>query len=195
MDGTAITMDYSAGMKAQHIEQTIKKERGRLLNFIKKSVPSVEDAEDVLQDVFYQLVSGYDDIQSVDRVTSWLYRVARNRIIDLYRKKKPEPFSRQEARINRYHDDEPLMLQDILPDFSQLPDQEYFRTVIWEAIEAALDEMPREQREVFVWHEFDDMSFKQMVEKTGESQNTLLSRKRYAVLFLRKKLKELYDEL
>ena len=89
MDGTALSMEYSAGMKAQHIEETIKNERGRLLNFIRKSVPSSEDAEDVLQDVFYQMIAGYDEIQSVDRISSWLFRVARNRIIDLYRKKTP----------------------------------------------------------------------------------------------------------
>lgn len=195
MDGSALSMEYSAGMKAQHIEETIKNERGRLLNFIRKSVPSTEDAEDVLQDVFYQMIAGYDEIQSVDRISSWLFRVARNRIIDLYRKKKPETFSKQEARLNRYQDDEPLMLQDILPDLSQLPDQEYFNTVIWEAIEQALEEMPAEQREVFVWHEFDDVSFKEMTKRTGASQNTLLSRKRYAILFLRKKLRQLYEEL
>jgi len=188
-------MEAALHMKADHIERTVSKERGRLLNFIKKSVPSVEDAEDILQDVFYQFISGYDEIKSLDRVSSWLFRVARNKITDLYRKKKPDNFSQYTAGLAAGDDDSPLMLEDILPDLTSLPDQAYIRTVIWDEVHEALQEMPQEQRDVFVAHEFEDQSFKDMEKAMGIPVNTLLSRKRYAILFLRKHLQRLYKEL
>jgi RNA polymerase sigma factor (sigma-70 family) len=175
------------------IEETVKRTRGRLFNFIRKNVGDAE-AEDILQDVFTQFVVGYDEIRSFEGMSSWLFTTARNRITDLFRKKKPIPFS--DRKIDQKDgEDGPLSLEDILPDLSSMPDEEYFRSVIWEAVNEALDELPEEQRNVFVWHEFEDQSFKEIAQKTGETVNTLLSRKRYAVLHLRTKLEELYTEI
>lgn len=186
-------IDAMAQKRNEEIEETVNRTRGKLFNFIRKNVGD-NDAEDILQDVFTQLVAGYDGIRSIEKVTSWLYTTARNRITDLYRKNKPIPFS--DRQVSGLDDDSnPLTLEDILPDLSNVPDQEYFRNAIWEAVNEALDELPAEQREVFVWHEFEDQSFKEISEKTGETVNTLLSRKRYAVLYLREKLKELYNEI
>lgn len=176
------------------IRETVNRERGRLFRFIRDRVPETEDAEDILQDVFSELVQAYRTMQSIERVTSWLFTVARNRITDLYRKKKPVAESRL-ASVGGDDDDTPLTLSQILPDFSSMPDDELMRQAVWDQLEAALDELPATQREVFVLHEFEDMSFKEIAEKTGVGQNTLLSRKRYAVLHLRERLQELYDEL
>jgi len=177
------------------IEDTVKKERRRLFNFIRQRVPDKEDAEDILQDVFYQFISGYKQIESLEKITSWLFRVARNKITDRYRKKKPESFSSYTSATNQKAEDGPIMLEEILPDLSNGPDEVYARTIIWEQIEEALDELPEEQKKVFVLHEFEEMSFKEISELTNQSVNTLLSRKRYAVLYLRKRLQDLYNEL
>ena len=175
------------------VEQTVTAERNRLFNFIKKRVADPGDAEDILQDVFYQLWQGYDTIENVERITSWLFRVARNKIIDRYRKLKPTPFSEIE-RI-RSGDEAPLLLADVIGDTSTSPDDVYTRELIWESIEEVLAELPKSQREVFVWHELEDLSFREMSERTGDSINTLLSRKRYAVNYLRKRLQNLYNEI
>ncbi len=172
------------------IGETFKKEHKRLLGFIRKRVPVSFDAEDILQDVFYQLTIGFNDIRSVRNITAWLYRVALNRITDLYRKKKPSSFSYLDSA--GMDEETPLMLQDILPSLDGTPEDEMMRDLIWESINEALDEMPDSQREVFLLHEFEDKSFKEIAEITGEVVNTLISRKRYAVLYLREKLKELY---
>lgn len=177
-----------------HIEEVFKNQRGGLLGFIRKRVSKLEDAEDILQDVFYQFVSAYDSIESIDKVSSWLFSVARNKITDKYRKKKPEAWSDIANKSGR-DDSEYLMLEDILPDFQNTPEDVFARNLIWESIEAALAEMPAEQRQVMLLHEFEDKSFKEISEITGVSVNTLLSRKRYAILFLRKRLQELYNEL
>ena len=187
------SIEQMAKDRNEQIEDTVKRTRGRLFNFIRKNVGDAE-AEDILQDVFTQFVVGYDEIRSIEGVSSWLFTTARNRITDLFRKKKPIPFS--DRKIDQKDgEDGPLSLEDILPDLSSMPDKEYFRSVIWEAVNEALDELPTEQRNVFVWHEFEDQSFKEISEKTGETVNTLLSRKRYAVLHLRNKLEELYNEI
>jgi RNA polymerase sigma factor (sigma-70 family) len=175
------------------VEQTVAAERNRLLNFIKKRVSDTSDAEDILQDVFYQLWQGYDTIESIEKITSWMFRVARNKIIDRYRKLKPDTFSKLE-RVGS-GEEAPLLLADIIGDTSFSPDDIYTRELIWESIEEVLAELPKNQREVFVWHELEDISFKEMSEKTGESINTLLSRKRYAVNYLRKRLQNLYNEI
>lgn len=175
------------------IEKTVLRERGRLLNFIRKRVANDEEAEDILQDVFFQFVEAYRAIESIERVTSWLFTVARNKITDRYRKKKPEPLRRNMTQ--RDPDEEPLMLEDILPDITHDQDDEMMRSVIWSAIEEALEELPDAQRQVFVWHEFDDKSFKEISVLTGDPVNTLLSRKRYAILHLRERLQALYNEL
>ncbi len=191
----AITITAEMAMeKRQVVEETVANESNRLLNFIKSRVSDKNDAEDILQDVFIQLWQGYQTIESMEKVTAWMFRVARNKIVDLYRKKKPDNFSKLENAANNY-DSEPMLLAEILVDDSGTPDDVYTRELIWESIEDVLAEMPKAQRDVFVWHELEGLSFKQMESKTGDSLNTLLSRKRYAVQYLRKRLEKLYQEI
>jgi len=192
MNALGLSPEMSAQRKVV-VEQTVAAERTRLFNFIKKRVSDTNDAEDILQDVFYQLWQGYDTIESIEKVTSWMFRVARNKIIDRYRKLKPDSFSKIEGV--RRDEDAPLLLADIIGDTSSSPDDVYTRELIWESIEEVLAELPRNQREVFVWHELEDISFREMSERTGASINTLLSRKRYAVNYLRKRLQNLYNEI
>lgn len=192
MNALGLSPEMSAQRKVV-VEQTVAAERNRLFNFIKKRVSDTNDAEDILQDVFYQLWQGYDTIESIEKVTSWMFRVARNKIIDRYRKLKPDNFSKLERPGSE--EDAPLLLADIIGDTSFSPDDIYTRELIWDSIEEVLAELPKNQREVFVWHELEDISFKQMSERTGESINTLLSRKRYAVNYLRKRLQNLYNEI
>jgi len=180
--------------KRQVVENTVAKESNRLLNFIKSKVSDKNDAEDILQDVFIQLWQGYQTIESIEKITAWMFRVARNKIVDLYRKKKPESFSKIENARNS-EDDAPMFLAEILVDNSGNPDDVYTRELIWESIEDVLAEMPKSQRDVFVWHELEGLSFKDMEKKTGNTLNTLLSRKRYAVQYLRKRLVNLYKEI
>lgn len=173
--------------KTTEINNTIKSERGKLLNFIRRNVPTDEDAEDILQDVFLQFIKGFEELQFWGRVSDWLFKTARNRIIDRYRKKKPETFS--DNVIESTEEDESTGLEDIIPDLEGLPDEIYWKNLLWKEIELTLKEMPVEQRDVFVMNEFEDMSFKEISEVKKVPVNTLLSRKRYAVLFLRKRLK------
>ena len=177
-----------------HIESTVQKEKARLFNFIRKQVPSTEDAEDIMQDTFVQLINSYKKINSVEKITSWLFRTARNKVIDNYRKKKPELFGN--IKVAGGDDDHNLLtLEDILPDLSSSPDKQLARDLIWEKIQEALSEMPKKQRDVFVMHEFEDKSFNDISEITGDNPNTLFTRKRYAILYLRDRLKELYNEI
>ena len=178
----------------KHIEKVVKEEEGRLLGFIRRRVDREEDVRDIAQDVYYQLTLGFNDIRSVASLTSWLFSVARNRITDHYRKKKTENFSDLVVKA-KGEGGEPLMLEDILPALTRSPEDEYMRGVIWEAIEASLERLPEEQREVFVMNEFEDISFKEISAITGEGINTLLSRKRYAVTYLREQLRELYIQI
>jgi len=171
------------------LDRTMRSERKRLLDFIRKRVRNQSDAEDILQDVFYQLVTSYNVTEPIEKLTAWLFTVARNKIIDWYRKRRPEALPADEADPSA-----PLNLEEILFDPRQNPDQVYARSLVWTELSEALDELPDEQREVFVMHELEGRSFKEIAELTAEPINTLLSRKRYAVLFLREKLQELYDE-
>jgi RNA polymerase sigma factor (sigma-70 family) len=176
-------------------EQTFLKEKDRLLGFIRNRVSTLEEAEDILQDVFYQFVAGYEAIESLDRVTSWLFSVARNKIIDRYRRDSARPKrSDLEAQLGS-DDGAPLTLQEILPDFGNTPEDIFLREAIWEAIMEALDELPPDQREIFILNEIEERSFREIAEETNVSINTLLSRKRYAILSLRKKLQRLYDNM
>lgn len=177
----------------QQQEETIIRERGRLLNFIKSRVNNLEDAEDILQDVFLQFVNGYGTIESIEKSTAWMFRVARNKIVDLYRKQKVR--GNQTDTVVNDEDNEPLMLTEILPEIGQSPEDAYFRELIWEGIMQSLDELPKEQREVFVMHELEDKSFKEISIILKSSVNTLISRKRYAILSLRKKLINLYNDI
>jgi RNA polymerase sigma factor (sigma-70 family) len=176
------------------IEKLIEEEQGRLLGFIRRRVRREEDARDIAQDVYYQLTSGFEDIRSVASLTSWLFTVARNRITDYFRKRREEPMSDQ-VLSGADQSENALMLEDILPAQTRSPEDEYMRGVIWEAIEASLERLPDAQREVFVLNEFEDISFKEISELTGEGINTLLSRKRYAVTYLREQLSELYKQI
>jgi RNA polymerase sigma factor (sigma-70 family) len=171
------------------IERAAGAERKRLLDFIRRRVRTEEDAEDILQDVFYQLATSYSVTEPIERITSWLFTVARNKIIDGYRKKRPESLPGGEGNPAV-----PLNLEDILYDPRQNPDRVYARSMVWTELADALDELPDEQREVFVLHELEGKSFRQIADLTGEPLNTLLSRKRYAVLHLRERLQELYAE-
>lgn len=178
----------------QSIQETVKKESPRLLDFIRKRIPDVADAEDILQDVFFQLIEATRLTKPIENAGAWLFTVARNKITDRFRKKKPESLEKQLLH-SREEEGEMLNLSDILPAQNDLPEIKMLRAAVTEALENALDELPKEQREVFMLHEIDRKSFKEISEITGASVNTLLSRKRYAVLFLRERLKELYNEL
>jgi RNA polymerase sigma factor (sigma-70 family) len=178
------------------IQQTVHKERKRLLDFIRQRVPSEEDAEDILQDVFYQFVNAYRQMEPIEKATSWLFTVARNRITDLFRKKKADPFSSFAPTHADDGDDEPpYFLEEIMQDVNDSPEGQYMRSLVWDTLNAALGELPEEQREIFVRHELEGESFKDMSEELRVPVNTLLSRKRYAVLHLRTRLQTLYDEL
>jgi RNA polymerase sigma factor (sigma-70 family) len=175
----------------QRISDVVTREQVRLRNFIRRRVPDPRDVEDILQDVFYELVEANRLLMPIEHVTSWLFRVARNRIVDLFRRKQPESFS--EAAVGD-DDDGLLRLEDLLPSPDAGPDALYARNVLLDELEAAVGELPREQREVFVAHEFEGRSFKEIAAETGVSVNTLLGRKRYAVLRLRERLQSIYDE-
>jgi RNA polymerase sigma factor (sigma-70 family) len=175
----------------QRISEVVKREQSRLRNFIRRRVPDPLDAEDILQDVFYRLVEANRLLMPIEHVTGWLFRVARNRITDLFRKKEPETFSEIESAEE---EDESLQFEDLLPSPDAGPEALYARNVLLGELERAVAELPKEQREVFVAHEFDGRSFKELSAATGVSVNTLLSRKRYAVLHLRERLQQVYDE-
>jgi RNA polymerase sigma factor (sigma-70 family) len=182
-----------AGMteRDRQISEIIAEQRSRLRNFIRRRVPDPRDAEDILQDVFYKLVEANRLLMPIEHVTGWLFRVARNRITDLFRKKNPKTFS---DAVAEGEGGEVLQIEDLLPSPDAGPEALYFRNMLLDELELALDELPEEQRTVFVGHEFEGRSFKDMAAATGVSVNTLLSRKRYAVLHLRERLQSIYDE-
>jgi RNA polymerase sigma factor (sigma-70 family) len=185
------SLDHMALEQDRQISDVVKREQSRLRNFIRRRVADPRDVEDVLQDVFYRLVEANRLLMPIDHVTGWLFRVARNRITDLFRKKTPEPFS--DTAIEG-EEGELLQIEDLLPSPDAGPEALYFRTLLLDELELALEELPEEQREVFVAHELEGRSFKELAEETGVSVNTLLSRKRYAVLHLRRRLQNIYDE-
>jgi len=174
----------------QRISEVVKRERSRLRNFIRRRVPDPRDAEDILQDVFYELVEANRLLMPIEHVTGWLFRVARNRITDLFRKKKSE--SSGDIAVAD-ENDERLHVEDLLPSPDAGPEALYARTMLLDELAWAVDELPQEQREVFVAHELEGRSFKEMAAETGVSVNTLLSRKRYAVLHLRQRLQSIYE--
>src|SRR5262245_57772313 len=173
------------------ISDVVERERSRLRNFIRRRVPDPRDAEDILQDVFYELVEANRLLMPIEHVTGWLFRVARNRITDLFRRKRPESFS--DAAVADA-DDELLQVEDLLPSPAAGPEALYARGALLDELALAIAELPREQREVFVAHELAGRSFKEIAAATGVSVNTLLSRKRYAVLHLRERLQDAYDD-
>ncbi len=175
----------------RQVSEIVAEERSRLRNFIRKRVPNEADVEDLLQEVFYELVEANRLLMPIEHVTGWLFRVARNRITDLFRKKRPENFS--DAAVED-EDGELLRIEDLLPSPDAGPEAIYFGTVLLDELAFALDELPDEQREVFVAHEIEGRSFKELSAESGVSVNTLLSRKRYAVLHLRQRLQSIHDE-
>jgi RNA polymerase sigma factor (sigma-70 family) len=187
----AASLERMALEQDQRISEVVKREQSRLRNFIRRRVADPRDAEDILQDVFYELVEANRLLMPIEHVTSWLFRVARNRITDLFRKKKPVSFS--DAAVAD-EDDELLQLEDLLPSPDAGPEALYARSVLLDALELAVDELPAEQRDVFVAHELEGRSFKEIAAQTGVGVNTLLSRKRYALLHLRERLQSIYDE-
>jgi len=187
---TSASGDWTMSEQDQFLAEAMEREEPRLRNFIRKRVLDTSDAEDVLQDVFYELIAAYRMMQPVEQVTAWMFRVARNRITDLFRRRKTvslnEPASADE--------DSAETLEDLLPAADAGPDALFARGVLLEALEDALDELPAGQREAFLAHEVLGRSFKEMSAETGVSVNTLLARKRYAVLHLRKRLKEVQED-
>jgi RNA polymerase sigma factor (sigma-70 family) len=175
----------------RQISEIIAEERSRLRNFIRKRVPNEADAEDLLQEVFSELVEANRLLMPIEHVTGWLFRVARNRITDLFRKQRPESFSDTAVEVE---DDRLLRWEDLLPSPDAGPEALYARNVLLEELELAVDELPEEQRAVFVAHELEGRSFKELSAESGVNINTLLSRKRYAVRHLRERLQDVYDE-
>lgn len=174
----------------QAITATVLKERSRLWNFIRRRVADQTDADDILQDVFYEFTQAYHLPEPIEQASAWLFRVARNRIIDRFRKKKEVPL----ADLNSGDEDEDCRLDLMLPSPDAGPEAAYTRAMLLEELQLALEELPANQREVFVAHELEGVSFKEMAANTGVSINTLLARKRYAVLYLRQRLQALYEE-
>jgi RNA polymerase sigma factor (sigma-70 family) len=179
--------------ESERISTVYKTERNRLLGYIRNRIPDRVEAEDILQDVFYQLTIGFRDIRRIQSLTAWLYKVADNRITDLFRKKKPVNMSYTENL--GADEDGPLSLEEILPALGSMPEDEELKELIWETIEEVLSELPEEQSSVFIENEFKEKSFKEISEKSGVGVNTLISRKRYAVLALRDRLKIYYKLL
>jgi len=175
----------------RRISEVVAEERSRLRNFIRRRVPNPSDVEDILQEVFYELVEANRLLMPIEHVTGWLFRVARNRITDLFRKKRPENFS--DAALED-EDGELLQIEDLLPSPDAGPEALYIRSVLLDELDFAINELPDEQREVFVAHELEGRSFKELSAETGVKVNTLLARKRYAVLHLREQLQNIHDE-
>lgn len=176
----------------RQISEVVHRERVRLRNFVRKRVPDAGDAEDILQDVLYELVQAYRLMQPIEHASAWLYRVARNRIVDFFRKKRLVALG--DALAERADDEDVLTLADLLPSREAGPEAAYARRVLLEELNNALEELPEEQRDVFIAHQIDGRSFKELADDTGVGLNTLLSRKRYAVIHLRRRLQAIYDE-
>ena len=185
----ALSVDSLSAEQDRRIAEALQRDEGRLRKFIRRRVVSEGDVEDILQDVFYELVEAVRLMKPIEQVSAWLFRVAANRITDLFRKKKPEPFPEDVTS-----DGDRLTMADLLPSPEAGPEAVYARGVLLEELEAALDELPEEQRDVFVAHELGGRSFKELAAQSGLSINTLLSRKHYAVLHLRRRLQSIYDE-
>jgi RNA polymerase sigma factor (sigma-70 family) len=186
-----IQAEKSRAEEDRHISEVIAQERARLRNFIRRRVSDEADVEDVLQDVFYKLVEANRLLMPIEHVTGWLFRVARNRITDLFRKKKPELFG---GAAMEDEDGELMQIEDFLPSPDAGPEALYIRSALLEEMEEALDELPEAQREVFIAHEIEGHSFRELSDETGVKMSTLLARKRYAVQHLRERLQNIYDE-
>ena len=189
----ALRKQWPVTEQDQKISEAISRDEPRLRNFIRRRVADQAEAEDILQEVFYELVEAYRLMKPVEQVTAWLYRVARNRIIDLFRRKNREGVRADSAGLSE--DGEALLWEELLPSPDAGPEAAYARSLLLEQLDDALDELPEEQREVFLAHELMGYSFREISEQSGVSVNTLLSRKHYAVLHLRERLRAVYDQL
>ncbi len=187
----ALTFALMTDEQNRRIAETVEREQNRLRNFIRKRILDESEAEDILQEVFYEFVQAYRLMKPIEQAGAWLFRVARNRIIDRFRKRRTESLDTTEPGGG---EDEFFPWEELLPSPDAGPEAAYARKVLVDEMEAALDELPEEQREVFVAHELEGRSFKELAEATGLSVNTLLSRKHYAVLHLRRRLQAIYDE-
>jgi RNA polymerase sigma factor (sigma-70 family) len=191
VEHTAANSDIMHLQNAE-IHETVSTERAKLLSFIKSKVPAAEEAEDILQDVFFELIESRRLMKPIEKLASWLYTVARNKITDFYRKKKPLSL---EEEFSFSDEDEPLMLADILPAIQNAPEDEMLKEAIFEMMEEALDELPENQSAAFIMNEIEGKTLNEIAEETGVPLKTVISRKRYAVLYLREKLQTLYNEL
>lgn len=187
-----LSTDRVTSDQNRRISETVAREQARLRQFIRKRVPDAGDAEDIVQEVFYELVDAYRLMKPVEQVGAWLFRVARNRIIDLFRSKRPAVLGNDSMLT--MEDGEAPQWEELLPSTDAGPEAAYARSVLLEELDAALEDLPEEQRDVFVAHEIEGRSFKELSEATGVGVNTLLSRKRYAVLQLRRRLQAIHDE-
>lgn len=181
-----------ADAQNHRIQETVRRERSRLLAFIRRRIPEPDEAEDVLQDVWFEFIEATRLTKPIEQLAGWLFSVARHKIADWYRRRKPDSL---DAVLARGTDDEPRLLADLIPADGTSPEDELLRETILDALAEALAELPAEQRAAFVAHELDGQSFREMAGETGISINTLLARKRYAVLYLRERLRALYDEV
>jgi RNA polymerase sigma factor (sigma-70 family) len=188
----ALTIARQTAEQNRKISEVIRREQARLGNFVRKRVADAGDAEDILQEVFYELVEAYRALQPIEQVGAWLYRVARNRIVDSFRRKRPQALEDGPAEVA--DDESGLTLGELLPSPDAGPDAAYLRSVLLEEIYRTFDELPEEQRAVFLAHEIEGRGFKELAGETGVSINTLLSRKRYAIRYLRRRLRSIYDE-
>jgi RNA polymerase sigma factor (sigma-70 family) len=187
-----VSADVMTSEQDQRIAAAFAREQRRLRSFIRKHVADDRDVEDILQDVFYELVEAYRLVRPVEHVTAWLFRIARNRMTDLFRRKRPE-ISTDEP-IVAADDEETLSVGDLLPSPDAGPAAAYARSVLLEELTAGFDELPAEQREVFIAQALEGRSFREIAAESGVNVNTLISRKHYAVLHLRRRLRDLYDE-
>jgi RNA polymerase sigma factor (sigma-70 family) len=191
MDEALVEHPWKMADQDRQISEAIAREGSRLRNFIRKRVTDASDAEDILQDVFYEFIEAYRSMKQIEQVTAWLFKVARNRITDLFRKRDRETTKSDAAATE---DDEQLNWEDLLPSADGGPEAAYLRNALIEELDAALDELPEEQRDIFIAHELMGYSFKELAAQTGIGLNTLLSRKRYAVIQLRERLQSVYNE-
>lgn len=179
--------------QTKKIESAFDSEQKKLTGFVRSRVGTQEDAEDIVQDVFESLIGGFEDIIDLHKAVSWMYSVAKNKIVDFMRKKKTYSLEDQKSSIQ--DDEESLSLIDMIPSLEELPDSQMMQDLIWEKIQLSLEQLPAAQRDVFVWHELEGRSFQLISESIDVPVNTLISRKRYAVVFLREELKELFETI
>ena len=191
MDEMLTIQPVMSSPSRNNISSVVSQFGKRLFGFIRQRVNNEADAEDIMQDVWYQLTATVDT-EPIEQVSSWLFRVARNKIIDRYRKKKPESL---EDALAFENEDGEISFKEIILANNNNPETEHLRNLFWEELQLALEELPEEQRNVFIWNEMEDIPFKEIAERTGVTVNTLLSRKRYAVVHLRERLKTLYNEI